>query len=137
MRRLLRQSHSAALISLLVGMSVFPDLVLCVGDNGHRSFEIVSDACYHTGGASNSGCRAFDDHCSATCSDVRLGAATVLAESSGVGIAADDIAKVCSVALPSATSRRGSSIGVSASRTGSHTHYLPVPRDRHSTVQLC
>jgi len=137
MRRLLRQTHSAALISLLVGMSVFPDLVLCVGDNGHRSFEIVSEACCHTGGAGDSGCRALDDHCSATCSDVRLGAATVLAESSGGGIAADDIASVCTVALPPAASRHGSLIGASVSQTGSHTHFLPVPRDRHSTVQLC
>jgi|GEM_PF-6901203 len=137
MRRLLQQSHSAALISLLVGMCVFPDLVLCVGDNGHRAFEIVADTGCRTGSASHSGCSALDDHCSATCSDVRLGTATVLAESSHIDITGDDIAKICAVALASVAPQRDSLPSAGNSRGGAARLGRPVPRDRHNTVQLC
>lgn len=133
-RRLQKACASAAIFLLAVG--IFPNIVFCVGDNGHRALEFVSQACCHPTASGSADCTGPGDHCSSKCSDVRLGAEAMLSKTGEQDVAHDGIAKVSAAAalLPSplALSIRTISAGVQA-----NGHSLPAPRERHTTVQLC
>jgi len=125
-------------VTLLITLAgLFPNVVFCVGENGHHAFEFTAQVCCHPQASTDAGCTSPDRHCSSNCRDLQLVAAALLSKSSSQDLTADSATTVLSIAmLPADSFVRWPSTGVRVRQQP--TPFLVVtPRERHTTVQLC
>lgn len=131
MRRRIQRIGIFPLIGLLLGVGILPDVVFCSSNNGHRAFELTTRDCCH-GGAADDDCH--QDHCASSCNDIRFSADAMLSSSSQQESARDSFVRVPVIGASFASEGVMPVASSSASRV---VPYDPVPRQRHTTVQLC
>jgi hypothetical protein len=131
MRRRIKREFVLPLVGLLLGVGVFPDVVFCSGENGHRAFELTTRDCCHAGSADDD-CQ--QNHCASNCKDIRFSADAML---SGAGC--HESARQASVHAPmlGVGFALTSALPVVSFRATRVAPHVPAPRQRHTTVQLC
>jgi hypothetical protein len=120
---------------LLLGVGFFPNVVFCVGDDGHQAVELASLACCHPGVSRGSDCTG-SEHCASRCKDVQLTAEAMLSKAGDDDVAADGIAKTPATFISTVTPSMSLSEAISFQIRAAAFH-SPTPRERHTTVQLC
>lgn len=132
------QRPIAYLLTLLVlGAGFLPDVVLCVGENGHRAFEMAAQACCHPHKSSEADCASSENHCSPDCNDLQLAVDAMLSKGSASDLVADFAMTSADAALLPAASLYTCEQNRVSSWAQSAPSFNSTPRERHTTVQLC
>lgn len=137
MRRRLPRFRVPLFVALLLSVGSSPEVVLCIGDNGHRALEILNGDCCHPRSAQEHGCASADDHCASECSDLRLAAGAMVATSSGEGRSRVAFAQMSAATSATVTPVPARWVPPVGNGWLGVAVGAPVPRERHSTVQLC
>ncbi len=137
MRRILRKSRVLPLFALVLSLGLLPEVVLCVGDNGHRAFEFPGQDCCHTEAGGDADCPSPDDHCSSTCSDLRLSPDAIKSKQEVLESFTADFAK-SSPALPASLSSASvARLASTAFPQRRGRSFSATPRECRTTVHLC
>lgn len=137
MSRRLRSLIAFAVAVVVLGGGFFPEAVFCVGDNGHRAFELTPQACCSPHADVAMGLASSPHGCAAAgCTDFKLAAERMLSKSSDSDLAAgmaaaNSILALMQTVVPAIeqTSLRIWDVKVPS--------FTAPPRVRHTTVQVC
>ena len=126
-----RQRVSLVLAAVVVMFGVKPDLLLCVGEEGHLGIEFsIARCCARDGGAAV--VERADDGCAAGCTDAPFGGAAAITtpENSHLRVVTFEVAAAASMNGPTVTS---------VSRVSARRAAPPrlSPRELDTTVLIC
>lgn len=130
-------SHAVGILLLLLAMGFSPEVVLCVGNAGHRAIELVGRDCCPSKSSANLGLVGVSDRCTSKCTDIRLLPNAAVSKSGGDNLTGDHSTQSSAIVPASMASLTESAAAPVSPYRVAYRLSFPPPRERHTTVQLC